>query len=104
METNSNIKEKRTALISLSESIKPLVAQGQFKNINDGLKFYYKCDGHEQFKTFEQWAETGNKVKKGAKAFYLWGKQKVKEIEENGVKKEVSFYPIIPVFSNLQIY
>lgn len=49
------------------------------------------------FKTFEQWNEEGKRIKKGAKAFILWGTPVYKD---NGRK----YYPLNYLFSNEQVY
>ena len=58
----------------------------------------------ENVKTFEQWERVGMHVKKGAKALYLWGRQTAKTITEDGEEKEIKFFPMVALFSDLQVY
>jgi len=68
--------------------------------------------GITDFKTFEEWKREGATIKKGEKAFPIWGqpigKQKVATAENKGeeytaTEKENKHYPICYVFSNLQV-
>lgn len=104
MNNTSNIQAKRTELKLISKSLAELKTNGNIKTINEGLKAIYAQQGHHQFKTFEQWEKLGMRVKKGQKALYLWGSQTTKTITENGEEKEIKFFPLIALFSDLQVY
>ncbi|MDL2308891.1 hypothetical protein LJC68_10065 [Bacteroidales bacterium OttesenSCG-928-B11] len=63
--------------------------------LNYYIMTYIYGVGSSEFKTLEEWNEIGAKVKKGSKAFPIWGKP----IEtENGV-----FFPILFVFNLKQV-
>lgn len=49
-----------------------------------------------EFKTFEQWKQEGATVRRNQKAFVIWG-----QLVEGD---EYSFYPLVYLFSNLQVY
>ena len=72
------------------------------------LKHVYRTQGvkAEVFKTFEEWNNEGASVKKGAKAFPIWGQPfyifvDCENPDDGVVKKKI--YPISYVFSNLQV-
>ncbi len=104
MNNTSNIQAKRRELKLISKPLTELKTNGDIKTINEGLKAIYGKQGHQEFKTFEQWERLGMRVKRGQKAFYLWGSQTTKTIIENGQKKEIKFFPLVALFSDLQVY
>lgn len=104
MKTNSEIKAIRQNLKGTSATLRELKENGSIKTINEGLKNIYSLQGNKELRTFEQWQKAGYKIKRGEKALYLWGKQTEKTITENGEEKEIQFFPIIPVFSENQVY
>ena len=63
----------------------------------------YRNTMYNEFLTFKGWKEKGFKVKKGEKAFLVWGKKRKKEVEENEEAKEFSFFPLAFIFSNAQV-
>jgi glutathionyl-hydroquinone reductase len=104
MNNTSNIKEKRAEIKAISQAVKNLVNEGVYKTVNDGLKSVYSHGEKREFKTFDQWEKIGMHVKRGEKAVYLWGKQTTKTITENGTEKEIKYFPLIALFSDLQVY
>lgn len=100
---------KRKELSELSRAVAPLVEQGQFENINSAIiQTIYKKEGHEEFKTFDQWKEQGFSVKKGEKAFYIWAKplNALKEEKEGAApetEEGAKFFPLCFLFSNKQV-
>lgn len=101
------IQQKREALKQMSGLIKPLIKEGIFDSINEALIDAYTTSEHHEFKTFNQWKKDGFFVKKGAKAFLVWGKPKgnqeeTKESAETA-EDEGKFYPICFLFSNAQV-
>jgi len=99
-------KEKREKLKSLSAGAKKLVKIGAFDTVNEAIiETIYKNDGHTHFNTFFGWKLDGFNVKKGSKAFLVWGKpRKVKKQEvQEGEKDEFSHFPLAYLFSNLQV-
>lgn len=75
--------------------------------INDIIiKEFYCKDGNVEFHLYKQWKELGYQVKKGSKAFVIWGRKRKgqKPIEnEKGEKDEFKFYPLAYLFSNNQV-
>ena len=76
------------------------------------LNFVYKTEGITDFKKFNEWKEVGSSVKKGEKAFPIWGQpigaQKEDEAQSKGEiyvasEEENRHFPICYVFSNLQV-
>lgn len=104
MENHSNIKAKRIELKEISAALAELKENGSISTINEGLKSIYEKDGHHELKTFDQWERAGMHVKRGAKAVYLWGRETVKTITEDGQEKEIKFFPLVPLFSDNQVY
>lgn len=104
MNNNSNIQQKREYLKQISQPLAELKKSGSIESINAGLRAIYSQQGHAVLKTFEQWASAGYRVKQGAKALYLWGKQTHKTITEEGEEKEIKFFPLVALFSNSQVY
>ncbi|MCX6231137.1 MAG: ArdC-like ssDNA-binding domain-containing protein [Bacteroidetes bacterium] len=97
------MKEKRKKLQALSLLAKALVERGRVESINEGLKFLYKSDGHEDLKTFKQWKESGQTVKKGEKGLMLWAKPLHVLREEPKEEGENSYFPVMYVFSKKQV-
>lgn len=113
----------RDTLKALSEEVKDLVDDGTFPTINDAImETLYKQDNHKIFNTFMGWKRIGKKVKKGEKAFLLWGRPKdqhgnlATDTEENNqeekeaetvvqepTEENYKFYPIAYLFSNAQV-
>ena len=104
MKSNSNIKQKREEIKNISITLKELKENGSIQTINEGLKEIYRQQGSTDLRTFQQWKSAGYQVKRGQKAIYLWGRQTRKTITENGQEKEVTYFPLIPVFSEHQVY
>ena len=104
MTITSNIQAKRMELKEISQNFLELKNNGTITSVNEGLKAYYNEQGHRELKTFEQWERIGMHVKKGSKALYLWGRQTTKSITENGEPKEIHFFPLVALFSDLQVY
>ena len=97
-------KGKRQEIKEISATLKELKDNGDIKSINEGLKDIYKLQGNTDLRTFEQWKKAGYQVKKGAKALYLWGRQNRKTVNENGETKEVTYFPLLAVFSENQVF
>lgn len=101
--------EKREQLKSLSVTVKPLVESGAYETVNDAiLKSIYTDTANTEFKTLRQWNEEGFNVKKGSKAFVIWGKPKPFNKEEGAEKdakseEEETFFPLAYLFSNAQV-
>jgi antirestriction protein ArdC len=78
------------------------------------LRHVYDTNGATEFNTFNQWKEKGATIKKGAKAFLVWGQPKGtkksqddqsqdnQENEEEG-EEENSFFPLCYLFSDKQV-
>ncbi|MDL2312982.1 ssDNA-binding domain-containing protein [Bacteroidales bacterium OttesenSCG-928-B11] len=76
------------------------------------LKYIYKEEGISGFKKFNDWKKEGATIKKGAKAYPIWGqpvaRQKEEEAERKGGEYEPNAederrFPMCYVFSNLQV-
>ena len=80
------------------------------RSINDILKLWEKeRTGATEFKSFFQWKLEGYSVKKGERAFVLWGRKRKatakQEVEgkDDPQEEEYKFYPLAYVFSNYQV-
>ena len=104
MKTTSTIQKKRSEIKEISQTLKELKVHGDIKIINVGLKEIYRQQGNTDLRTFQQWKSAGYQVKRGQKAIYLWGRQTRKTITENGQERESTFCPLLPVFSENQVY
>lgn len=104
MNNTSNFQAKRMELKEISKTLAELKENGSIKTINEGLKSIYQEEGHREFKTYDQWTKAGLHVKRGAKALYMWGKQTAKTITDQGEEKEIKYFPLVAVFSDLQVY
>jgi|SRR5690554_108627 len=98
-------KDKRKFLSGISKGIKMLVDEGIFDTVNEGLLEIYAEDLPEgtEFKSFMQWKREGKQVRKGEKAYLLWGKPKkalAKGAEEG---EEFKFFPLAYAFSSCQV-
>lgn len=112
METTDQVKtiqQKRDELKALSNAVKPLVKIGQFDTVNEAvIQTYYQRNGHEVFKTFQQWQAEGYRIKKGEHAFYVWGRPAEKQKheqnpEETPAEEGTGFFPLCFLFSNKQV-
>ena len=113
MDKLSRYKENRETLKALSLQVKPLVNSGQYDFINEALiDCFYKQDGHEEFNTLPQWNKKGYRIKRGSRAFVVWGspKEMSKEqqaeqqaAESEGDEEKENFWPLCYLFSNLQV-
>ena len=102
------VNEARERLKSLSQTVKHLVAEGKFATINEALlATYYRNEQNTEFKHYGEWKEEGFQVRKGEKAFLLWGHPQKTEQEKGDDEKEQdedrSFFPIAHLFSNSQV-
>lgn len=81
------------------------------------LHYIYKTDGATEFNTFNQWKEKNATIKKGSKAFAIWG-QPIKAIKRGEepeqpqnqlpeLKEQLAakyqFWPMCYLFSNNQV-
>lgn len=65
------------------------------------LNYIYQTGDANEFKTFQEWKQEGFQVKKGEKAFVVWGKPQDLKKEEG---EKVVFYPVSYLFSDKQVY
>lgn len=100
--------EKRKALIALSKMVRPLVEQGEFDTVNEAIKEQYLDLNTEitEFKTFGQWKQEGATVRKGEKAFLVWGQpRKIEQVPEGSDEpEEFKYWPVCYLFANTQVH
>lgn len=104
-------EEKKDFLKTLSEKAKLLLENVpeismQFSKVNEVIiNVMYKCDQHNEFKSFKEWKAAGYTVKKGSKAFIVWSTpRKASKVQDNPDKKdEYRFFGIAHLFSNDQV-
>lgn len=103
------IQEKRDILKTLSKPLQELAKREAIESVNEGLKEYYKQEGHIVLKTIHQWNKEGKRIKKGEHALCLWGRPKKREEHNDtagdGTEEDspLNFFPICYVFSNRQL-
>ena len=102
--------EAREQLKAYSVAVKELVETGKYKTVNDALiETVYNDEKHHEFKSYEEWKKEGYQVRKGEKAFLLWGKPKEhpshqsKENDTPGKEEHSTYFPVIRVFSDAQV-
>lgn len=92
---------RRNELKEISQTVKTLVKAGEFKTVNEALiKKIYKQGNATTFKTIDEWNKEGYKVRKGSKAYAIWGK----EIEVQNEDSIIKFFPLVYLFSNEQVF
>lgn len=107
----SHIHESREKLKAISLSVRDLVKEGKYTNINEAIMAtVYKDEQNQEFKSYRQWHEEGFQVRKGEHAFPLWGRPKEHEDKETPEKSSDEtvedmgkFFPVAYVFSNKQV-
>ena len=109
----NTIQEKRDFLKKLSAAVAPMIQAGEFDTTNQAVMHTFYIDSqHTTFKTFNEWKKDGYSIKKGSKAFLVWGKpagvQDAEKAAEKGRDEEPTddereFYPIAFLFSNAQV-
>ena len=74
------------------------------------LNHMYNTDGAREFNTFKQWKKQGATVKKGSKAFLVWGQPIYKKNDEdkeeenpNDPEEEYKYFPLCYLFSDKQV-
>lgn len=101
-------KANRTALIQLSTALRLLVKEGALDSVNEGLKEIYEKSDHEieEFKTFWQWKDEGFTIKRGSKAFLIWGQPRrgSQVAEGSDEPEEYNYWPLCYLFANTQVY
>lgn len=118
-ERKESIQEKRERLKDLSSRAKAIreelikksktpqqVEALEAMTINEIIvKYIYKDENNQNFDTFKGWIKNGFAVRKGEKAFLLWGrkKQTVEDAEGQEKTEELEFFPVTYVFSNQQV-
>jgi len=68
-------------------------------------KFYAK-NGHKEFHLYRDWLQLGYQVKRGSKAFVIWGQKRKATKKQEAPDKEADefkFYPLAYLFSNKQV-
>ncbi len=102
---NEKMKAKRIMLAKLSQQVRVLVESGQFDSINEALIANYSNGKPLKFNTFKQWKEKGFSVKKGEKAFLVWGtpRQVPVDPEADAESEEFKFWPVCYLFSEKQV-
>lgn len=123
MAASEKIKQKRIVLSHLSQQAKEIregmVKQAIESGNNTGalaaasrtlnsiiIEFFYKKNGHDDFKTFKEWTRENRKVKRGEKGFIIWGRPLSvikQEREEPASDEDNKFFPISHLFSNMQV-
>ena len=99
--------EKKQLLKSLSIEAKGIIeTEAPDLRVNDILIQMYSNEEHQEFNNFWEWKKKGFKVKKGAKAFFVWSKKRKgteKPKNESDDEKEFSFFSLAYLFSNAQV-
>ena len=81
----------------LHELTATLRAQHPGAAVNRLLIDYYKSQGATELRTYEEWSERGKQVRKGAKAYAIWGKS-----EPSTTREGALYFPLKYVFDAAQ--
>lgn len=102
---------RREELKALSQGLSMLKKEGAIDTINEALAELYSGQGFKELKSLKAWNKEGRLVKKGEKAFLLWGKPKQRKKEEQPPQsaeqkpeeeKNMDFFPVAYVFDITQ--
>jgi hypothetical protein len=104
-------KAKKNLLIKLSKQAKEIQEiEDEPRNINSILiDDFYTDSQNKEFNTFQEWIKKGQQVKKGEKAFLVWGRKRKNNQDQpttepkTEAEKQFSFYPLCYLFSNAQV-
>jgi len=99
--------QKRNELSTISNALKKADLLG-FNSVNEALtSLYIEQTGQKEFNSSWKWNEKGMKVKKGEKAFAVWGrpnqKKKKEGVEENEDDTGFSGFPLAYIFHAGQV-
>jgi len=73
-------------------------------SVNEGLIEMYSDGKKLKYNTFNQWKEKGFQVKKGSKAFLVWGSpRQVPVTDSDQEEDEFKFWPLCYLFSENQV-
>lgn len=107
MNKKEQYQANRTRLIEMSAQARKMVERGDFDRVNEAIiEAIYKTESPdiEEFKTFGQWKQEGKTIKKGSKAYIVWGQpRKTPQTEATEEPKEYQYWPLCYLFSNLQV-
>ncbi len=103
--TSTDVKQKRRELSALSKLIKAQIESGDLEagSVNEGLLETYSKGKEIEFNTFHQWKDKGLSVKKGSKAFLVWGSPRQVPVPGAEEDDEMKFWPICYLFSANQV-
>lgn len=101
-------QDEDTAKKIAEETNNPLIL---LLSVNDKImNFIYNPKNNLEFRSFRNWKEQGYTVKKGSKAFLLWGQPINKNAESkddlhnvNDADNEDIFFPLAFIFSSDQV-
>jgi hypothetical protein len=102
-EKSTQARKLRVTMINeaLSVGNRPEADRIAMTKLNDVLLDMYRDDtGAREFKTLAEWNRNGYRVKRGERAFYLWGGKR-KAINEQG--NEYHYFSLCWVFSDRQV-
>jgi len=100
---NPNEKLKREELKLLSQKAKAIKEERQLSTLNQALiTGIYQDEKHQDFNSYRGWTELGYQVKRGAKAFLVWGKPE--EVNSDVEGEVYTRFPLRFLFSNAQVF
>lgn len=108
-DTKETKKEKylanRKALIEKSKAARELIEMGEVDTVNEGLIYLYSFNTTiKEFNTFREWKEKGYTIKKGSKAYFVWGQpRKVPQTTDENEEKEFKYWPLCYLFADDQV-
>lgn len=105
-ERPNKTQQRRKQLIRLSNIARLKQKEGDPRRINHIIiEDFYSDEGHQDFMLFREWKKQGFKVKKGSKAFVVWGRKRkaTKASDEENEETNYKFFPLAYLFSNQQV-
>ncbi|MDL2312445.1 ArdC family protein [Bacteroidales bacterium OttesenSCG-928-B11] len=112
LEASAAAKTIKAAFMENAKSLKQALYYQSLPLNHYILKYVYMAEGVTEFKKFKEWKSDGATIRKGEKAFPIWGqpvgRQKENEAERKGeeyeaTEEERQRFPMCYVFSNLQV-
>ena len=105
--------KKRNYLKGISDEALNMAKGTEFEGMTVNaqiMRFIHNPTGELEFRSFRKWKENGFTVKKGEKAFLLWGQPINKNADRletlynlDDAEREDIFFPVAYVFSSAQV-
>tara|TARA_R110001606_G_C15181472_1_gene629407 strand:+ start:407 stop:781 length:375 start_codon:yes stop_codon:yes gene_type:complete len=99
-------RELKQHLINKAPTLEQATAIDEMRVNDIILNYFYKDEANTEFHSYKNWQELGFQVKKGSKAFVIWGRKRQNIDDKKAAteeKDQYKFFPLAFVFSNNQV-